>query len=154
MRLCVPISTLCPATVKKPLWDPLLLDFVEFCCLETLVKSANIWTYFGNSNRQHYWTIFHREKRCYLFFGYVITTFHKDYIIGCKSLHQNGIIIKYPGSFQGTQSQFLGFFRQALPERPEKLTGYLPCRSYEHVYMKISVHVIYRSVITWQDEIL
>lgn len=53
MRLCVPISTLCPATVKKPLWDPLPLDFVEFCCLETLVKSAQIWTYFGNSNRQH-----------------------------------------------------------------------------------------------------
>lgn len=38
---------------KKPLWVPLLLDFVEFCCLETLVKSAQIWTYFGNSNRQH-----------------------------------------------------------------------------------------------------
>lgn len=53
MKLCVPISTLCPATVKKPLWDPLLLDFVEFCCLETLVKSAQTWTYFGNSNRQH-----------------------------------------------------------------------------------------------------
>lgn len=27
----------------------------------------------------------------------------------------------YPGSFQGTQSQFLGSFRQALSERPEKL---------------------------------
>lgn len=103
---------------KKALWDPLATARI---CWKLLPRNACKVCIYGlipetltdNINIEQFFI--EESAVIFFFFWYVITVFHVDYIIGCKSLHQNGMINKYPGSFQGTQSQLLGSFRQALP---------------------------------------